>query len=36
MHFLRVKDVEYRLDRAADIQVSILVEEEANPVIWPD
>jgi hypothetical protein len=35
LHFFRVKDVMYRLDKPADIQVAILIEEEINGEEWP-
>ena len=34
-HFLRVKDVEYRLDNEPEHQVAVLVEEEHDPEHWP-
>ena len=34
-HYFRVKDVVYRLQFAADIQVGILVEEDADTTHWP-
>ena len=34
-HYHRVKDVAYRLDKPADIQVYILIEEEVDGEAWP-
>ena len=36
LHHFRVTDVLYRLDRAAEYQATILVEEDSNPEPWPD
>ena len=35
-HYLRVKDVEYRLQNKPESQVAILVEEEHDPKLWPE
>lgn len=35
-HFFRVKDVVYRLDQPADIQVAILLEHDNDQEHWPD
>jgi hypothetical protein len=35
-HYLRVKDVEYRLQNSLEHQAAILVEEETNPKYWPE
>jgi len=34
-HYLRVRDVMYRLDNGPDNQAAILVEEEGDPEPWP-
>jgi hypothetical protein len=34
-HYFRVKDVEYLFDNDRQERVSILIEEERNPVRWP-
>jgi hypothetical protein len=34
-HFHRVKDVAYRLDKPADVQAYILIEEEVAGEDWP-
>ncbi len=34
-HYFHVKDVMYRLDKPANIQVAILIEEELNAEEWP-
>lgn len=35
LHYFRVKDVMYRLDKPLDVQVAILIEEEHNAEEWP-
>jgi hypothetical protein len=35
LHYSRVKDVMYRLDKPADVQVAILIEKEPHAVEWP-
>jgi hypothetical protein len=34
-HYYRVKDVAYHLSNPAHAQVTILIEEEADPTLWP-
>lgn len=35
-HFFRVKDVEYSQGATGALQAAILIEEESDPVMWPD
>lgn len=35
-HYFRVKDVAYHLDNPVKTQATILVDEEANPELWPE
>ena len=34
-HYYRVTDVMYRLDQSQENQAAILIEEEAETVLWP-
>ena len=34
-HYYRVKDVAYHLSNPPHVQATILIEEEADPTLWP-